>query len=134
MLSLRCHRYNAAFEAISFRFSADKLLALALPPLRPPSFPKATAAGFFFGFGRTTGSGWPVLLLTILAAIWLASLALLERLGILQLCAQAIRSQAGSPIRRFKLYHCPNFGAAELPVSLTGSFTLSKAMAFSSSP
>jgi hypothetical protein len=41
------HRASAAFLAISFRRSGDSFSARALPPLRPPSLPSSTAAGFF---------------------------------------------------------------------------------------
>ncbi len=51
----------AAFCAICFRFLGERAAALALPPFRPPSFPSATAAGFF-GFS-------PVDSALILAAI-----------------------------------------------------------------
>ena len=44
-------RAFAARWAIAFLSSADNFAALARPPLTPPNFPRATAAGFFF-FGR----------------------------------------------------------------------------------
>lgn len=40
-------RAFAAFLAIAERRDALRLAALAFPPLLPPSFPSATAAGFF---------------------------------------------------------------------------------------
>jgi hypothetical protein len=40
-------RFKAPFRAISRRCSGVNLAARALPPLRPPKRPKATAAGFF---------------------------------------------------------------------------------------
>jgi len=41
------HRAFAAFFAMSVRCAAVSLSALALPPLIPPSRPRATAAGSF---------------------------------------------------------------------------------------
>jgi hypothetical protein len=41
------HLASAAFLAISLRRSGDSFSARALPPLLAPSFPSATAAGFF---------------------------------------------------------------------------------------
>jgi hypothetical protein len=65
----------AAFFAISVRSSGVSFLALALPPLSPPSRPSVTAAGFFSGgssgfsicpvaisivsYARTFRSGFP---------------------------------------------------------------------------
>ena len=43
------HLARAARRAISLRFFDDSDAARALPPLAPPSFPSATAAGFFGG-------------------------------------------------------------------------------------
>lgn len=43
---LVCQRVCAAFLAISLLFFADSFAALALPPFKPPSLPKATAAIF----------------------------------------------------------------------------------------
>ncbi len=40
-------RERAAFLAIADRRAALNFAALACPPFRPPSFPNATAAGFF---------------------------------------------------------------------------------------
>jgi len=40
------HRAWAAFWAIAFLFLAESFSARALPPLRPPNRPRATAAGF----------------------------------------------------------------------------------------
>ena len=42
------HRASTAFRAISLLSSAVSLAARILPPFDPPSFPKATAFGFFF--------------------------------------------------------------------------------------
>ena len=43
----RFQRANTAFRAISLLRLAESFAARALPPLSPPSFPNATAAGFF---------------------------------------------------------------------------------------
>jgi hypothetical protein len=40
-------RAFAAFLAIIFLLLGESFAARALPPLNPPSFPSATAAGFF---------------------------------------------------------------------------------------
>jgi hypothetical protein len=45
---LGAHLVLAAFRALSRFSSADILSARALPPLIPPSLPRATADGFFF--------------------------------------------------------------------------------------
>ena len=42
------HRAITALRAISLLFSGVSLAARILPPLDPPSFPRATAFGFFF--------------------------------------------------------------------------------------
>ena len=42
-------RALAALRAISLRSSAVSFAARALPPLRPPRRPSATALGFFLG-------------------------------------------------------------------------------------
>ena len=57
-----------------FRLPGLNALALALPPLSPPSLPKATAAGFF-------SRGSPVASWTMLMARELGSDGFLERLG-----------------------------------------------------
>ena len=44
----RAHRANTAFRAISRLRSDVSLAARILPPFDPPSFPNATALGFFF--------------------------------------------------------------------------------------
>jgi hypothetical protein len=51
-------RALAAETAISLRFFAERLAALALPPFKPPSLPNATAAGFLAGAGD--GAACPV--------------------------------------------------------------------------
>jgi hypothetical protein len=50
-------RALAAFLAIADRFRGDSAAARAAPPLAPPSFPSATAAGFFPAF--LSGNGDP---------------------------------------------------------------------------
>jgi hypothetical protein len=45
--ALPCHLFLAAIWAISRRRLAESATARAFPPLRPPSRPSATAAGFF---------------------------------------------------------------------------------------
>ncbi len=42
------HLASTAFRAISLRRSGESFEARILPPFDPPSFPNATAAGFFF--------------------------------------------------------------------------------------
>ena len=44
---VRPHRARAPFFAMADRFFPDSFSARALPPLRPPRRPSATAAGFF---------------------------------------------------------------------------------------
>ena len=44
---VRAQRARAPFFAMEDRFAADSFVARALPPLRPPKRPSATAAGFF---------------------------------------------------------------------------------------
>jgi hypothetical protein len=58
-------RALAAFRAISRRSAAVSALALAGPPFLPPSFPRATAAGFFLAVAALAtrldlGGSWPV--------------------------------------------------------------------------
>ena len=53
------HRANAAFRALARRCFAVSFRALALPPLRPPSRPSATAAAFFFIFAMPDTSHIP---------------------------------------------------------------------------
>jgi len=48
----RDHLARAAFLADCRRASEESLLALALPPLSPPSLPRATAEGFLRFFGE----------------------------------------------------------------------------------
>ena len=75
------HRLAAAFLAISFRFLAESLSALALPPLAPPKRPRFTAAGFLPS-STDSGAGFsPVEISTISLASSLVSRGLLGRLG-----------------------------------------------------
>src|SRR5262249_12284253 len=70
----RAHLARAAFLALAVRCACVSLAALALPPLRPPRRPKATAAGFL-------ASGWSIASSTSRSAFWKSSF-LPERLGI----------------------------------------------------
>ena len=66
------HRDFAAFFAIAFRFAGESASALAFPPLAPPSFPRATAAGFLPAFLSSNGepsSFSPMACSTMLRAI-----------------------------------------------------------------
>ena len=72
------HLALAAFLAISILFFFDRRAARAFPPFRPPSRPRATAAGFFVGLISPTASP------TMVAASRLGSVGFLERLGIEQ--------------------------------------------------
>jgi hypothetical protein len=55
----RCQRLSAAFLAISDRCSGVSFAARALPPLRPPLRPNATAAGSFTCSGSAPeSSSW----------------------------------------------------------------------------
>jgi hypothetical protein len=84
LLRFFAHREAAAFFALSRRAFALMLLALALPPLSPPSRPNATAAGFFpssgFGFGSS-----PVNWRTMENAPSLMSCFLPDRFGMIHL-------------------------------------------------
>ena len=52
VVGVRCdHRANAAALAAIDRSSGVMFAALVLPPFAPPSFPRATAAGFFSDCG-----------------------------------------------------------------------------------
>src|SRR5258708_611173 len=76
------HRARAAFLAIWDRFRALRDFALALPPLRPPRRPRATAGGFCWGSGGASWAGAsPATWATMLNATELGSRGLLERLG-----------------------------------------------------
>lgn len=68
----------AAILAISDLFFGESLSALALPPLRPPNRPRATAAGFFsdwsdFFFLVGSSAGAPVTACRISNAVTLTS-------------------------------------------------------------
>jgi len=86
------HRALAAAAAMRWRSAGVMLAARALPPLRPPKRPSATAAGFFSGLGVSDGNGCPVDWATMFAAIWFRSV--LERLRMPQLCASQPKIQA----------------------------------------
>jgi hypothetical protein len=87
------HRARAAFSAIALRCSRLSFLARAGPPFLPPSFPRATAAGFFLWRGfEVDSSVWsdsPVASSMMARASWLRSIGLdflLDRLGRLVVC------------------------------------------------
>lgn len=67
---------------MALRLAGDSFSARALPPFIPPSLPRATAAGFFSGFGA-------VVCWTIAKAV--SFMSLLERLGMSQLCPSRAR-------------------------------------------
>jgi hypothetical protein len=72
-------RLAAALRAIVLRSAGESLAALALPPLRPPSRPRATAAGFRLSSADGLASvNSPVAISTISLASWFGSLG---RLG-----------------------------------------------------
>jgi len=71
----------AAFLAASLRAFFVIPFALALPPLSPPSLPRATAAGFLVLAGSAGAS--PVAMAVIIAASWFVSLGMRERFCIL---------------------------------------------------
>jgi hypothetical protein len=85
-LSSLAQRACAARWAIAFLCSAVSFAARARPPLRPPNFPRATAAGFFFfwragngiGFFGSTKGPPPMASSTTRKAFWATS-PLLER-------------------------------------------------------
>lgn len=71
---LERQRLFAALAASCERFLAVSVAARAWPPLRPPSRPRATAAGFLGRSGSSWSFGaWPVDSRTIWKAIWLKS-------------------------------------------------------------
>ena len=61
-------RAAAAFRAMALRCSGVSLAARALPPLRPPRRPRATAAGFFSCLSGEAGGAFPVASSTMLFA------------------------------------------------------------------
>ena len=79
------HLALAAFAAIAERFFGPKAAALAAPPLRPPSRPGATAAGFLgFTSGGSVLGAWPVDSNMIRYASWFESRGrVLERSGMM---------------------------------------------------
>jgi hypothetical protein len=87
-------RAFAARWAMSFLSLGVSFSALALPPFMPPNLPRATAAAFFFFFGKDSTrvdgvSGSPIACSTTLRAVVIKSSSLvflLERLGIIRVC------------------------------------------------
>src|SRR5262245_14497701 len=82
---------------MAFRLRGDSASARALPPFAPPSFPSATAAGFFPLFGSSSGSPVnfsPIACSTTrratVAKSW--SVPLLERVGMILLCQDGART------------------------------------------
>ena len=73
------HRLAAALLAMSDRCLAVSAFARALPPLAPPSFPSATAAGLRVSFG--SGGALPVAMSTTIFASWFGSRGIFERLS-----------------------------------------------------
>jgi hypothetical protein len=79
-------RAAAAFFAIIFRFRGESAAARAAPPFAPPSFPSATAAGFFVGFSSGDPSHFsPIVCSTVRRAVRVKSWSLLERVGMIPL-------------------------------------------------
>jgi hypothetical protein len=70
------HLTAAAFLAMAFRLSFERLCARALPPLRPPLRPSATAAGSLPST-VVSGGAAPVAMSTMSLASWLGSRGLL---------------------------------------------------------
>ncbi len=70
----------------------------ALPPLRPPLRPSATAAGSFAGFSGSGSSGRPVAIFTTNAAGWFVSRGMRERFctTFRNLCYKSGRGQVRS--------------------------------------
>ena len=120
LLVLRSYfqRDLAAFLAISLRRFAVRLLALALPPLAPPSLPSATAAGFLPASGSSSG----VPFICSPMALSTTDLATCQKsfLGMTPPCHD---SRIGARASGFKLSHYPQFGdrtlgsCAPLPVA-----------------
>jgi len=74
------------------------LAARALPPFAPPSFPSATAAGFFSGpFGAGSGSASPVAISATILASWFGSRGMLERLCMLRVWNEAAGEVKAGP-------------------------------------
>src|SRR5208282_671690 len=74
-VSFRYFRQRAftALRAIAERLAFDSFVFRAIPPFSPPKRPSATAAGFLTGASGSGSTGWPVAILTTIAACWLKS-------------------------------------------------------------
>jgi len=84
----------AAFWEISVRLDFESAAALALPPFNPPNLPRATAAGFFSGFGAGGGGFCFEARSTTEKAV--SFISLLERLGMVQICTDSEATQVES--------------------------------------
>jgi hypothetical protein len=74
--------------------------ARAFPPFAPPSFPSATAAGFFSGpFGAGSGAASPVAMSVMSLASWFGSRGMLERFCMLRLSDSRQTSVKAGPIQ-----------------------------------
>jgi len=94
------HRAAAPRFAIADRSSGVSFAARAFPPLAPPSFPKATAAGFFSGpFGAGSGAASPVAMSTTILASWFGSRGMLERFCMLRLWASGSEASTAVPLK-----------------------------------
>lgn len=93
---------------------AESLLALAFPPLRPPSRPSSTAAGFLPSWGSAPWSSGSVACATIAAAIEFRSRGLLDRFGI---CPSSPARPSRSTTTRIKLTHYRTTRAAATPTA-----------------
>jgi hypothetical protein len=122
--------------AIFFRLAGESFSALALPPLRPPKRPSATAAGFLV----RTGAGWPVDKATMRAAIWFLSLGMPEliflnrlskrdfqteplpksttKIASLPICERCLRDVRGG-MARLRTQVTANAGAYNIALSIT---------------
>jgi hypothetical protein len=98
---------------MALRRAGDSAFALAAPPFGPPSFPSATAAGFFAGPVGSAGA-LPVAISTIILASWLGSRGILDRLSMTRTCHDFI---AASNFRGFKLTHYLNFTSTRLVIN-----------------
>jgi hypothetical protein len=88
-------------------FPARTVLQSGLDFPLPPSFPIATAAGFFVRLGLMAGGASPVVWATTLAASWFWSFGVLERLGIPRPCTPSGKLPAKNRGLGFKLFHYP---------------------------
>jgi hypothetical protein len=78
------HLALAAACAMELRCSGLRFAALAVPPLRPPLRPRATAWGFFRGLRVLGCSFSPVAVSTTRRALANESESLLERFGMIE--------------------------------------------------